>query len=558
MSEELCELGIVGLTSLGQSIAAHHASVKTRVCVGDEDASFVPQVIKEYKTQSEAGEEDYEPGQKRASRCMLPSRNMEEMVARLTQPRKIIIFGTHGEDQKYEEMYWDKLSPILDEGDMVLRWGKEEEGNENNIQFFNDSIVGNLSKLQASPRGIHLLEMVRLERDRMVAFTTDAPDSFLVGGSAEGYKQFEPYISPFAITGHVGSEAGCAHYAHMIQRAIENGMAQAFAEGSDVLRKAAGFENQDIGRTMNRWSEGGGILSSYLLRISSRIFYKRDNITKKGFVVDNIVDSVELNAVDTWVTLEATKLGIPAPTVNATLESRFLSAMKDERVEASSILKVHEGADTPSVLKDQICEDLQNAIYCACMLIVAECLAIFQAACDVESWDANIGELIKFWNQPGSFLESNLLEKVHSTLVNNTEEMKNLLTFPSIASELHELHMSWRRIVSLSVASAIPCPTFSSSLTHYDSYRQRKMPIGLIRAHRDFFDASGYDRIGEGGWFTTCWLKEHTFQMRKKEAALEEVEEIPEPPKKKRKKSRKSTESKSPPSTSTDGDLAAV
>eukprot|EP00571_Detonula_confervacea_P006819 CAMPEP_0172315478 /NCGR_PEP_ID=MMETSP1058-20130122/25312_1 /TAXON_ID=83371 /ORGANISM="Detonula confervacea, Strain CCMP 353" /LENGTH=84 /DNA_ID=CAMNT_0013029559 /DNA_START=25 /DNA_END=275 /DNA_ORIENTATION=+ len=84
MSEELCELGIVGLTSLGQSIAAHHASVKTRVCVGDEDASFVPQVIKEYKTQSEAGEEDYEPGQKRASRCMLPSRNMEEMVARLT------------------------------------------------------------------------------------------------------------------------------------------------------------------------------------------------------------------------------------------------------------------------------------------------------------------------------------------------------------------------------------------------------------------------------------------------------------------------------------------
>lgn len=522
----LCELGVIGLTTTGQSLAAHHASTKTRVCVCDDDVNFIPQVINEYKTQTEAGEEDDNIDKsQRASRCMLPSTNVEELVASLSTPRKIIIFGTNEEDHKFE-MYWNKLSPLLESGDMLLRWGKEEDSgnddtNNSNIKFYNNSIVSNISKMQAKSKGVHLLEMVRLEKDRIVAFQGETADVFLVGGSYVAYNKLEQYISPCASVGHVGNEAGCAHYAHMIQRAIENGMMQTFGEGYDILRKASGFENQDIGRTFNKWSETGGKMSSYLLRISSKMCYKRDAITKKGFVVDHILDSVDLNAADTWVTLEATKLGVPAPTINAALETRFLSSMKDERVGASSILKAPEGADTPSVLKDQIAEDLQCAMYCACMCIIAECLAIFQSASDVESWDVNLKECIRLWNLPGSFLESTLMGNIHTSLMNdNSQEVKSLLLVPGVASELQELHMSWRRIVTVSFASAIPCPTLSSALTHYDSFRSRSLPgISLMRAQRDFFNGSGYDRIGMEGWFTTNWTTEHTKEMKKKEAA---------------------------------------
>ncbi|KAL7541909.1 hypothetical protein ACHAXR_011357 [Thalassiosira sp. AJA248-18] len=521
MSEELCELGVVGLTSIGQSLAAHHATKKTRVCVGDEDLSFVPQVINEFKSQMEVGEEEEEDNAlPKASKCMIPFDNMHELVARLVSPRKIIIFGTHAHDQKFEEM-WNKLYPLLEGGDVVLRWGREEEGNGSGNQFHTDSIVGNLSKLQAQPRGIHLLEMVRLERDRTVAFEGENPECFLVGGPQEGYTQLEPFILPCATIGHAGNGAGCAHYAGMIQRAIENGVTQAFAEGADVLTKTAGCEPPDIGRTMKKWNDEGGRLASSLTRISSKIYYKRDHITKNGFVIDHIFDSIDVDAKDTWVTMEATKLGVPAPTINATLESRYLSAMKDERVEASSILKVPEMMDTPSVMRDQISEDLQNAIYCACVCIVAECLAVFQAASEVESWDANMKECIRLWKQPGSLLESTLLERVLSALANyQVGDMKNLLIVPDIASELQEVHMSWRRVVTLSFASAVPCPTLSSSLTYYDSYRSRKLPIGLVRAQRDFFDASGYDRFGQGGWYTTCWVTPHTKEMRKKEGQV--------------------------------------
>jgi len=303
---------------------------------------------------------------------------------------------------------------------------------------------------------------------------------------------------------------------------IGNGVTQAIAEGSDVMSKAARFEEQDIGKIMNNWNAGGGKLASYLIRISSKIWQKRDSITKRGFVVNHIIDSVDLSAVDTWMTLEATKLGVPAPTINATLESRFISMMKDERVAVSSILRVPESADTPSVMKDQISDDLENAIYCACICLVAECLAIFQAASKAELWNANIADCIQLWNQPGSFLESNLLKKIHSCVANKDEDeaSMSLITAPGIASELQELHMSWRRIVTLSFASAIPCPTLSSSLTLYDSYRTRLLPTSLIRAQRDFFDASGYGRFEQEGWFTTCWTKEHTKERKKKELTM--------------------------------------
>ncbi len=60
MSEELCELGVIGLSAVGQSLAAHHASDGTRVCVSDEDPSFAPQVVQEYRSQIEANAEDEE------------------------------------------------------------------------------------------------------------------------------------------------------------------------------------------------------------------------------------------------------------------------------------------------------------------------------------------------------------------------------------------------------------------------------------------------------------------------------------------------------------------
>eukprot|EP00574_Skeletonema_japonicum_P014184 CAMPEP_0201730784 /NCGR_PEP_ID=MMETSP0593-20130828/23531_1 /ASSEMBLY_ACC=CAM_ASM_000672 /TAXON_ID=267983 /ORGANISM="Skeletonema japonicum, Strain CCMP2506" /LENGTH=546 /DNA_ID=CAMNT_0048223409 /DNA_START=12 /DNA_END=1652 /DNA_ORIENTATION=+ len=538
---EICELGIIGLTSLGQSLAAHHATQQRRVCVYDfDDPSFVPEVVKEYRTAIEKDENlNSAFSTIRPSRCMVASTSMEEFAKIITTSRKIIIFGTHGDDKKFDDI-WNELKVNLTRGDMVLRWG-EEEGTvltnpteQNNLQFYTESIVGNLSKLQAEPLGIDLLEMVKLEQDRATIIKErDIQETFVVGGARFAYDQLSEYVSPFALTGHVGSSAACAHYARMVQRAIEFGIAQCLAEGCDLLKKAALFENQDVGRTLTKWQEGG-IITSYLVEISSKIYYKRDGMTKKGHVIDHIVDCIDLNGSDTWFSLEATKLGVPAPTINAALEARFLSNMINDRVDASSILGAPEGADTPSVLKDQISEDLQGAIHSAWTCVIAEGLSIFAAAAEVGQWEVDLVECLRLWNLPASFLKSDMLDKMLSALFENQGNMQNLLLIPSIASQLQETHMSWRRIVTLCFASAIPCPCLGASLTYYDSYRSKKLPSSLIRAQRDYFGGYGYSRFNEEGWFTSCWVQEHTNGLKKTSRKLEK--ETNDDTKKKKKK----------------------
>lgn len=528
---EICELGVIGLTSTGQSLAAHHATNKRRVCVCDDDLSFVPQVINEFRSSTEDQDyyeenDDSNNNNIRPSRCMIPSTSVEEFVKIISIPRKIIIFGTHGDDKKFEDI-WNKLRVNLTRGDMVLRWGEEETGtssvanaasmisSDNLLQFYTESIVGNLSKSQAEPQGVDLLEMVKLDQDRATMIRdSDLQDTYVVGGAKDAYQQLNEYISPFASVGHVGSSPQCAHYARMVQRAIEFGMAQCLAEGCDLLKRAALFENQDIGRILSKWQEGG-LLTSYLVEISSKIYYKRDGISKKGHVLDHIVDSIDLNGSDTWFSLEATKLGVPAPTINAALEARLLSNMKEERIQASSILGAPEGADTPSVLKDQIAEDLQGALYSAWICVIAEALSIFVAAADVGPWDINFEECVRLWNLPASFLKSTLLEKIHAALMENQGDIQNLLLLPSVASQLQETHMSWRRIVTLCFASAVPCSCLGASLTYYDSYRSKKLPSSLIRAQRDFFGGYGYDRFNEDGWYTSCWVQEHTDGLKR-------------------------------------------
>lgn len=477
----------------------------------------MPQVIEEYRNQWGKNDVKDSTGT-RPSMCMLASSNVEEMLACLKTPRKVIVFGTYSEDDKFEQL-WNRLEPCLEKGDIVLRWGREESGNALRYHHYTESVVGNLTK-GAQTKEFHLLEMIRLERCRLSAMKSDVPDAFFIGGSQDAYKLLKPLIEPLATLGWVGSSAACAHYAVMIQRAIEFGVTQSYAEGCNLLRDTAFFGNSDIGRILNNWNEKSK-LAGYLTEITSKIMYKRDKISAKensisGFVTEKILDIVDCQPSDAWVRMEATRLEIPSPTLNAALDARFISAMKEERMEASKILKAPELVDTPSVLKEQVCEDLQTAIYCSSVCAFAEGISILLAASEAEEWDVNIETCIELWNTPGSFLASAVLRLIDSALSSSIEENKNLMTLPDIAAEFDSLHMSWRRAVTLSFACGIPIPCLSSALMYYDSYRAHTTPIGIIRAQRDYFGGYGYDRFDQEGWFTTLWTREHT-ELKKKE-----------------------------------------
>ena len=78
-------------------------------------------------------------------------------------------------------------------------------------------------------------------------------------------------------------------------------------------------------------------MNSYLLEITAAVLGKTDAETGQP-MVDVILDRAGQKGTGKWTSQNALDLGVAIPTINAALEARILSAVKDERVAASQIL----------------------------------------------------------------------------------------------------------------------------------------------------------------------------------------------------------------------------
>jgi len=88
-------------------------------------------------------------------------------------------------------------------------------------------------------------------------------------------------------------------------------------------------------------------------------------------------------------------------------------------------------------------------------------------------------------------------------------EQANLLVDPDFAASMNARHLSFRRVVTLAVASGIPCPALSASLNYFDMYRRKRLPANLTQAQRDFFGGHTYRRVDMEGDFHTEWTDAH-------------------------------------------------
>jgi len=108
----------------------------------------------------------------------------------------------------------------------------------------------------------------------------------------------------------------------------------------------------------------------------------------------------------------------------------------------------------------------------------------------------------------GSIIRAKILDKIEAAYTTNAD-LPNLMLDPEFAKDLNARQMSWRRIVTLCIASGIACPALSSALTYFDSYRREILPANLIQAQRDYFGGHTYERTDRPGLYHTAWTKNH-------------------------------------------------
>ena len=425
-----------------------------------------------------------------AGKKFIGCHSLEELCANLKSPRRIMMMVKAG---KAVDDLIEQLIPHLDKGDILIDGGNS---------YFPDTI--RRTKYLAE-KGFNFIGtgVSGGEEGALLG------PSLMPGGSPEAWPAVKPIFQAISakVAGGlpccewVGSD-GAGHYVKMVHNGIEYGDMQMICEAYWLLKNILGLSAAELHEVFEEWNAGE--LSSYLIEITSAIFTKTDPETGKP-VVDIILDTAGQKGTGKWTSQSALDLGAPAPTVAEAVFSRCLSAVKEERVAASKVIKGITKEFSGD--KKAFIESVRKALYASKICSYAQGFQLMKLAAKEYNWDLQYGEIALLW-RGGCIIRATFLEKIKAAF-DKDPELANLLMDDFFRQAIDDCQSAWREVVAQAVLCGVPVPAFSSALAYFDGYRSGNLPANLLQAQRDYFGAHTYERVDaeRGKFFHTEWTE---------------------------------------------------
>ena len=425
-----------------------------------------------------------------AGKKFIGCHSLEELCANLKSPRRIMMMVKAG---KAVDDLIEQLIPHLDKGDILIDGGNS---------YFPDTI--RRTKYLAE-KGFNFIGtgVSGGEEGALLG------PSLMPGGSPEAWPAVKPIFQAISakVAGGlpccewVGSD-GAGHYVKMVHNGIEYGDMQMICEAYWLLKNILGLSAAELHEVFEEWN--AGVLSSYLIEITSAIFTKTDPETGKP-VVDIILDTAGQKGTGKWTSQSALDLGAPAPTVAEAVFSRCLSAVKEERVAASKVIKGITKEFSGD--KKAFIESVRKALYASKICSYAQGFQLLRLAAKEFNWNLQYGEIALLW-RGGCIIRATFLEKIKAAF-DKDPELANLLMDDFFRQAIDDCQSAWREVVAQAVLCGVPVPAFSSALAYFDGYRSGNLPANLLQAQRDYFGAHTYERVDaeRGKFFHTEWTE---------------------------------------------------
>lgn len=330
--------------------------------------------------------------------------------------------------------------------------------------------------------------------------------SIMPGGSKKAWEFVKPIFQAIAAKVDDGTpccdwvgENGAGHFVKMVHNGIEYGDMQLITEAYQMMRDLLHLNADEMHLIFKKWNEG--VLDSYLIEITRDILAYKD--TDGNPLVDKILDTAGQKGTGKWTVVSSLDMGISLTLIAEAVFSRCLSAVKEERVDASKILN-GPGAKFIGD-KEKFIEDIMQALYAAKIVSYAQGYSLMKAAASEYKWKLNYGGIALMW-RGGCIIRSAFLNKIKDAFDNN-HDITNLLLDPFFKKEIEKAQQGWRNVVSAAALNGIPLPAISSALAYFDGYRCENLPANLLQAQRDYFGAHTYERIDNprGKFFHTNW-----------------------------------------------------
>ncbi|WP_334006365.1 NADP-dependent phosphogluconate dehydrogenase [Burkholderia cepacia] len=464
-------IGVIGLAVMGRNLALNIESRGYAVSVYNRSREKTDELIAEF------------PG-----RNLVPTYTLEEFVASLETPRRILMMVKAGEAT---DATIASLKPLLEKGDVLIDGGNTH---------FTDTIRRNQELAQS---GLHFIGTGVSGGEEGAL----RGPSIMPGGQRDAYDLVEPILKQIAAKAPSDGEPcvaymgpdGAGHYVKMVHNGIEYGDMQLIAESYSVLKDVAGLTNDELGAVYTEWNQGE--LDSYLIEITSKIFGKKDEETGKH-LVDVILDRAAQKGTGKWTSQNALDLGVPLPLITESVFARVLSSLKIERVAASKILSGPAAAPFDGD-RAAFVEAVRRALYLSKVISYAQGFAQLRTASEEYGWNLDLGTIAKIF-RAGCIIRARFLQKITDAYAKDPA-LANLLLDPYFKDIAANYQTALRDVVVAAVKAGVPVPAFASAVAYFDSYRSERLPANLVQAQRDFFGAHTFERTDKPGSFHANW-----------------------------------------------------
>ena len=304
--QEKADFGLVGLAVMGENLVLNVESHGFTVAVYNRTVEKVDHFI-----------------QGRAKgKNIIGAHSVAELIASLKKPRKIMLMVKAG---KPVDEFIEQIIPHTEPGDIIIDGGNSH---------FPDSI--RRTRYLESKGFLFIGTGVSGGEEGALR-----GPSIMPGGSPAAWPHVKPIFQSIAAKVEDGTpccdwvgENGAGHFVKMVHNGIEYGDMQLICEAYQMMHELLGMNADEIHEVFEKWNKGD--LNSYLIEITRDIMAYKDSDGKP--LVDKILDTAGQKGTGKWASVTSLDLGIPLTLISEAVFARCLSAIKDERVDASRVL----------------------------------------------------------------------------------------------------------------------------------------------------------------------------------------------------------------------------
>jgi 6-phosphogluconate dehydrogenase len=465
------DIGLIGLAVMGENLILNMESKGFTVACFNRTVSKV---------------DDFINGRAKGKN-IIGCHSIEELVASLTKPRKIMLMVKAG---KPVDEFIEHLLPHLENGDIII------DGGNSNYQdtIRRTAYVESQGKLYIGT-GVSGGEEGALHGP-----------SIMPGGSPAAWEHVQPIFQKIAARAPDGTpccewmgENGAGHFVKMVHNGIEYGDMQMICETYAMMKEGLAMSNEEMHNEFAEWNKEE--LNSYLIEITADILQVKDE--EGNYVIDLILDAAGQKGTGKWTVIEALDAGQPLTLIAEAVFARVLSALKNERVDASKVLKGPKASFRGK--QQNLLNDLRQALYASKIVSYAQGFMLLREAARAHQWNLKYGDIASIW-RGGCIIRSVFLGKIKEAF-DRRSDLPNLLLDSFFKGAVTKAQGSWRRVVMTATKLGIPVPATGSALAFYDGYRHERLPANLLQAQRDYFGAHTYERVDQprGQFFHTNW-----------------------------------------------------